>query len=234
MPRFFIKRPDIKPRAQSQHILAVWYVILRCILWITVLHSCSLAFSCIAAQSKSRYYKERNVQSKKRQAIRRWFVSIRHGRHVLSQCPKQKHFPPVLVSFFNISGAWMPLFRALAKNMAPMTNADESPTNRLTLFPIYLSLFIVSTLWLSARVPFVFTPVHSCSIRVTRVLFVFTRVHSCSPVFTRVHQCSLVFRLVWSFRSDPCTYVSSKNTKKLTDISFLQACLSTDFQQKLW
>ena len=38
----------------------------------------------------------------------------------------------------------MPLFRALAKNMAPMTNADESPTNRLTLFPIYLSLFIVS------------------------------------------------------------------------------------------
>ena len=41
----------------------------------------------------------------------------------------------------------MPLFRALAKNMAPMTNADESPTNRLTLFPIYLSLFIVSTLW---------------------------------------------------------------------------------------
>ena len=41
----------------------------------------------------------------------------------------------------------MPLFRALAKNMARMTNADESPTNRLTLFPIYLSLFIVSTLW---------------------------------------------------------------------------------------
>ena len=40
----------------------------------------------------------------------------------------------------------MPLFRALAKNMAPMTNADESPTIRLTLFPIYLSLFIVSTL----------------------------------------------------------------------------------------
>ena len=34
----------------------------------------------------------------------------------------------------------MPLFRALAKNMAPMTNADESPTNRLTLFPIYLSV----------------------------------------------------------------------------------------------
>ena len=40
----------------------------------------------------------------------------------------------------------MPLFRTLAKNMAPMTNADESPTNGLTLFPIYLSLFIVSTL----------------------------------------------------------------------------------------
>ena len=28
----------------------------------------------------------------------------------------------------------MPLFRALAKNIAPMTNANESPTNRLTLF----------------------------------------------------------------------------------------------------
>ena len=39
----------------------------------------------------------------------------------------------------------MPLFRALAKNMAPMTNADESPTNRLTLFPIYLSLFIAKS-----------------------------------------------------------------------------------------
>ena len=45
----------------------------------------------------------------------------------------------------------MPLFRALAKNMAPMTNADESPTNRLTLFPIYLSLFIVSTLCLCCK-----------------------------------------------------------------------------------
>ena len=49
----------------------------------------------------------------------------------------------------------MPLFRALAKNMAPMTNADESPTNqwtnRLTLFPIYLSLFIVSTLCYGIR-----------------------------------------------------------------------------------
>ena len=27
----------------------------------------------------------------------------------------------------------MPLFRALAKNMVPITNTDESPTNRLTL-----------------------------------------------------------------------------------------------------
>ena len=40
----------------------------------------------------------------------------------------------------------MLLFRALSKNMALMTNADESPTNRLTLFPIFLSLFIVSTI----------------------------------------------------------------------------------------
>ena len=112
------------------------------------LEHCVLTSNCKTALPKSRYYKERNVQSKKRQAIRRWFVSIRHGRHVLSQCPKERHFPPVLVPFFNISGGWLPLFRALAKNMAPMTNADESPTNRLTLFPIYLSLFVVSTLWL--------------------------------------------------------------------------------------
>ena len=42
----------------------------------------------------------------------------------------------------------MPLFRALAKNMAPMTNADESPTNRLTLFPIYVSLYSIYSLLL--------------------------------------------------------------------------------------
>ena len=29
---------------------------------------------------------------------------IRDGRHVPSQCPKQKHFPPVIVTIFNISG----------------------------------------------------------------------------------------------------------------------------------
>ena len=28
---------------------------------------------------------------------------IRHGRHVPSQCSKQKHFPPVLVAIFNIN-----------------------------------------------------------------------------------------------------------------------------------
>ena len=44
--------------------------------------------------------------------------------------------PPVLVPFLNISGGWMPLFRALAKNMAPMTNADESPTNRLIKYKL--------------------------------------------------------------------------------------------------
>ena len=42
---------------------------------------------------KSRYYKERQVDRKKCQAIRRWFVSIRHGRHVLSQCPKERQSP---------------------------------------------------------------------------------------------------------------------------------------------
>ena len=29
---------------------------------------------------------------------------IRRGRHVPSQCLKQKHFPPVLVAIFNIPG----------------------------------------------------------------------------------------------------------------------------------
>ena len=38
----------------------------------------------------------------------------------------------------------MPLFRALAKNMAPMTNADESPTNRLTQLPDTFSYLPVS------------------------------------------------------------------------------------------
>ena len=32
----------------------------------------------------------------------------------------------------------MPLFRALAKNMAPMTNADESPTNAFSYLPVSL------------------------------------------------------------------------------------------------
>ena len=42
--------------------------------------------------------------------------------------PPRKYLKMVLIS------GGMSLFRALAKNMAPMTNADESPTNRLTLF----------------------------------------------------------------------------------------------------
>ena len=60
----------------------------------------SLVFCCPSVSSKSRYYKERQVDRKKRKAIRRWFVMIRHGRHVLSQCPKQRHIPPVLVNIF--------------------------------------------------------------------------------------------------------------------------------------
>ena len=50
---------------------------------------------------------------------------IRHGRHVPNPNPnpKQKHFPPVLVAIFNISGEML-LFRALARNMAAMTNIE--------------------------------------------------------------------------------------------------------------
>ena len=51
---------------------------------------------------------------------------IRHGRRVPSQCPKQKHFPPVLVAIFNIFGGGLPLFKALARNMVPITYHDDS------------------------------------------------------------------------------------------------------------
>ena len=40
----------------------------------------------------------------------------------------------------------MLLFRALAKNMAPMTNADESPTNRLTFLTEHFSLYSIYSL----------------------------------------------------------------------------------------
>ena len=83
---------------------------------------------------KNRDYKERQVDRKKRKAIRPCFVSVRHGRHVLSQCPKQRQSPPGNIKKGLLIPGGMLLFRALANNMAPMTNADESPTNRLTLF----------------------------------------------------------------------------------------------------
>ena len=57
--------------------------------------------------AKSKNYKERNVQSKKREVFvsdSSAFVSDSSGRHVVSQCPKQKYFPPVLVAYFHISG----------------------------------------------------------------------------------------------------------------------------------
>ena len=67
----------------------------------------------ITAQTKLKYTVDckilrQRVDTIKREmfsqkSVRR-FVSIRHGRHVLSQCPKQRHFPPVLVPFLNISG----------------------------------------------------------------------------------------------------------------------------------
>ena len=53
---------------------------------------------CILA--KSRDYKEGPLHSKSVRCCRH----ERHGHHVPSQCPKQKHFPPVLVAIFNISG----------------------------------------------------------------------------------------------------------------------------------
>ena len=51
--------------------------------------------------SKSRYYKERNVQSKKRKAIRRLFVSIRHGAMFLASALTEA-FPPGVSKHFLI------------------------------------------------------------------------------------------------------------------------------------
>ena len=64
------------------------------------------------------------------------------------------HPPEILKNVYWYRGEML-LFRALAKNMAPMTNDDESPTNRLTLFWLNISLFIVSTLWYGF-------PIHGC------------------------------------------------------------------------
>ena len=54
---------------------------------------------------------------------------IRHGRHVPRQCPKQKHFSPVLVAIFNISGerggGRMLLFREILK-MVTNTGGNAS------------------------------------------------------------------------------------------------------------
>ena len=102
----------------------------------------------LTSVSKSRYYKERNVQSKKRKAIRRWFVSFVMGAMFLASALNRGIHPPeILKNITNTGGKcfclghWLTTWRP----WRIMTNADESPTNRLTLFPIYLSLFIVST-----------------------------------------------------------------------------------------
>ena len=86
---------------------------------------------------------------------------------------------PGISTIFKYFRGEMPLFRALAKNMAPMTNADESPTNRLTLFPIYLSLFIVSTLWCGAPEPKTLQALFRCHQVDVRMCS-----HRCQDVFT--------------------------------------------------
>ena len=53
---------------------------------------------------------------------------IRHGRHVPSQCPKQKHFPPVLVAIFNISGGnEHAIFVMAAMFLATVLNRGSHP-----------------------------------------------------------------------------------------------------------
>ena len=51
--------------------------------------------------------------------------------------------------------------------------------------------------------------------------------------FTKIHVLDISLGLKFS-ELKVHTHVASKNIKKLTDISFLQACLSTDYQHKLW
>ena len=54
--------------------------------------------------------------------------------------------------------------------------------------------------------------------------------------FRAIYFSDFVFNLTMPKWLDITNFISSnknKNTKKLTDISFLQACLSADFQHKL-
>ena len=73
------------------------FIFRKLMFWLVDLYNVSFFYMTTthgrAVIPKSRYYKERNVQSKKRQAIRRWFVSIRHGR-----CHSDMDAPVVCVS----------------------------------------------------------------------------------------------------------------------------------------
>ena len=94
---------------------------------------------------KSRNYKERNVQSKKRKVnrsvirqhssvFRQHSSVIRHGCHVVSKCLKQRYFLPVLVTHFLYFRGGLPLLRALAKNMAAVRSITCAVTNTLRFF----------------------------------------------------------------------------------------------------
>ena len=101
-------------------------------------------------KSKSRDYKERQVDRKKRKVFVTAHVVLRTAAMFLaSALNRGSHSPEILKKETNTGGGEILLFRALANNMAPMTNADESSTNRLTLFWLNISLFVVSTLCLN-------------------------------------------------------------------------------------
>ena len=121
-------------------------------------------YSRLSMQAKSRNYKEGNVQSKKRKAIRRWFVSIRQcfvsiiqhrqwfvmGAMLLTSALNRSISPRISNHILIFPwgdclclGHWLRTWRP----WRILTNAVESRTNRLTLFVVHLSLFVVSTLW---------------------------------------------------------------------------------------
>ena len=71
-------------------------------------------------------------------------MMIHHGHHVLSQCPKQKHFPPEILKMATKTEGGMLLFRALARSMVPMKNHHASyfaflsePVSLYTLYSLF-------------------------------------------------------------------------------------------------
>ena len=101
--------------------------------------------------AKSRTYKVRKMFSQK--SVRRFVgdsSAFVMGAILLASALNRSISPGTSDHFLIFSGGdclclghWLRIWRT----WRTLTNADESRTNRITLFPIYLSLFVVATLW---------------------------------------------------------------------------------------